>query len=482
MKFSSFLAALYSTLAIAVVASIIGQSAQAVGVLYSDPGWFYSYDGNEAFYNDLDGPNPDYIAGTNENSPGGQGGDAALVFPGFINPSCDPQTPGDCEVDNGNGEWEFKSSQWDGTAPGDTLGGVPAGSPPIPPAAPGGVETYTETGTTYLRIQDPGQPQSYGWTDKNAAAGPTTPRQEGNNRKIQFGHDLTRDSSFSGNHDILDSGITVSFRARLSTLATGPLDDLFVEGGTTLASTLPWPTEGFGSRVYNDGRGMFHLTQSGAGGEQQMAFSLMDQNVIDADILNNPSYAVTKTGLVMNNQAAAGSDVDTHLATDATINVVEIPNDELDEWQEFWITIEALPSPVGGNTHEVNVYHNGEVTTPQTFQMIMSDENEFTTGAFLGMGMSSGSAPGAVDVDYYAYREGTLAPTLNAPDVDLDDDGDVDGQDFLLIQRTDPSLISQWQSEYGNGALGAVAGVPEPTSILLMVAASALLCGYRTRS
>ncbi len=34
---------------------------------------------------------------------------------------------------------------------------------------------------------------------------------------------------------------------------------------------------------------------------------------------------------------------------------------------------------------------------------------------------------------------------------DLDNDGDVDGADFLLVQQTDPSLIPTWQEEYNGG-------------------------------
>ena len=107
-----------------------GRSAWAVGVLYNDPGWYYSYDGNEAFYNDLDGPNPDYINGTDANSPGGQSGTPALVDPRVLDPGCNPSQAGNCA----DAEWTFKSSQWDGTAPGDPLGGVPTGTPPIIPA------------------------------------------------------------------------------------------------------------------------------------------------------------------------------------------------------------------------------------------------------------------------------------------------------------------------------------------------------------
>lgn len=56
-------------------------------------------------------------------------------------------------------------------------------------------------------------------------------------------------------------------------------------------------------------------------------------------------------------------------------------------------------------------------------------------------------------------------------DVDLDDDGDVDGRDFLLIQRTDPSLISEWQAQFGSlSPLGGnLLTVPEPSSWWLTV-------------
>jgi autotransporter-associated beta strand protein len=56
-------------------------------------------------------------------------------------------------------------------------------------------------------------------------------------------------------------------------------------------------------------------------------------------------------------------------------------------------------------------------------------------------------------------------------DVDLDNSGLVDGQDFLLIQRTDPTLIAAWQPLFGSRLATptemAFAGVPEPTTALL---------------
>lgn len=65
---------------------------------------------------------------------------------------------------------------------------------------------------------------------------------------------------------------------------------------------------------------------------------------------------------------------------------------------------------------------------------------------------------------------------------DADVDGDVDGADFLELQRTDPSLISQWQADYPNSPLSAVSAVPEPTTIASLCLAGLLLGGATRRN
>lgn len=60
---------------------------------------------------------------------------------------------------------------------------------------------------------------------------------------------------------------------------------------------------------------------------------------------------------------------------------------------------------------------------------------------------------------------------------DFDNDGDVDGNDFLVWQRggtdppLDPNTLTQWQLNYGAGAnlVAAVGVVPEPSCGLLMI-------------
>jgi hypothetical protein len=459
-------------------------NANAIGVFYADPVWAYAFDGKDAYYHDPDGPNPDYINGNDQNQPGGQGGQPALV-----NPS------------TGGIQW-IGVGQWDGTKPGDSLGGVPMGIPPLPPPSPGGVGAYIDgTGVTFVRIQDAGNPQSYGWADKGEQAGPTTPRQEGNNRRLLFGHEIAKDAEFSGSTAVIDNGITISFRARLATAATGPLDNMFPEGGTSLANTIQWPEDGLGYDVHTGARGMFMISQTTATGAQsQMGFSILDDDTVTVEGLEG--NVGSKRGLVMNSRAAsaAGGTPETNEATPTTANVFEIPDQQLDDWQEFWITVQRLAVQFDGNTHEVKVYHNGSVT-PQTFQIVLALENEFRSSAFLGMGLSSDTRQGAFDVDFFAYKEGVVAPTLNPIGIagDYNDDGRVDAADYVVWRNGGPLLnetetISSitaedydiWRTSFGVGASSAVelhAGrIPEPSSVILLIASPIFLTIARRRT
>ena len=54
---------------------------------------------------------------------------------------------------------------------------------------------------------------------------------------------------------------------------------------------------------------------------------------------------------------------------------------------------------------------------------------------------------------------------------DFDNDGDVDGRDFLVWQR-DPNVgnLADWQNNYGAGSLVSTTAVPEPSSLSLCIA------------
>ena len=69
---------------------------------------------------------------------------------------------------------------------------------------------------------------------------------------------------------------------------------------------------------------------------------------------------------------------------------------------------------------------------------------------------------------------------------DFDEDGDVDGADFLTWQRDlgDAPNLAIWQGAYGTGALAAAASaaaVPEPTALLLSLLGIVAMAGSRRR-
>src|SRR3954453_20164753 len=464
--------------------------ASATNVMYADPagGWYHALQGDSAFYYDPDGPNPDYTRSSGPddgNKPGGRSNSPALI------------NPGPCANDNACAAaaiWQNTANQWEGSAPGAPLGGPP-GPTPVPPPAPGGVGTFTTAGTSYLRIQDPGQPQAWGWADKGAQGFDGGPRQEGNNRKIEFKHQMDRDAAFvSQRDDILDFGVTVSFRTRIATSATGPIDALYPEGGGT--TPTPWPTEGLGYPVAAN-RGIFMIRQTGVDGPGQLSFGLLNNNTI-ATLSNS---ALLKTGLVMNNQSngSPGSPVDTSNATAATLNVAPIANSQMNDWHEFWITVQRLASPLNGNTHQVNVYLDGSLT-PQTFNVVLVTQNEFGTGSHLGLGLTSGSAAGAVDVDFFAYKEGVVPPTLPGLPGDFNNDGKVDAADYVRWRKNNltsnalpndgglgvpigSSHYNLWRANFGHASGSGTgidaAAVPEPSTVLLLFLSTVLFSARR---
>ena len=65
---------------------------------------------------------------------------------------------------------------------------------------------------------------------------------------------------------------------------------------------------------------------------------------------------------------------------------------------------------------------------------------------------------------------------------DTEPDGDVDGADFLELQRSNPSLIPQWELDYPQGALAAVNAVPEPTTFSSLCLSCLLAWGATHRN
>jgi hypothetical protein len=84
------------------------------------------------------------------------------------------------------------------------------------------------------------------------------------------------------------------------------------------------------------------------------------------------------------------------------------------------------------------------------------------------------------DTDFF-IRSIEITGGAATEDADFDNDGDVDGRDFLVWQRggspnpLSASDLALWQTQYGTEPLIATVSIPEPTCIALLVMSSGTL-------
>ncbi len=212
-----------------------------------------------------------------------------------------------------------------------------------------------------------------------------------NNRRFYFTRNLAQDSAVTNAGSLLDDGVTLTFRARLT-----PPSDPLVE--ITNAPN--------GLINNSDGKGMFGIRQSGSSG-LLLGFSL-------AQAVEDVSTAATHTfgqaGLHMN-----------HLNGDSRTNNVDpgepgtpnlLPLDP-SLFHEFWITIQDNGADSG--THRVSVYVDGALT-PAVFNVTAGTGVDGPATNYLALGMGSTAQRGAVDVDFFGYRAGVVLPAaFNQP-------------------------------------------------------------------
>ena len=268
------------------------------------------------------------------------------------------------------------SDAWDGSAPGNS-GSAGTGN------APGGAGIFTEGETTFLRIQDCGDPRDAGggWADPS-------------NRKETFVHDMGQEEGVDGSA-ILDNGVTISFRARIPT--TPPLDDYYPDGGT---ATEPWVTRGY--NIHDDGYGVFCVKQ-GAGAEGMISFSLCTPD----------DEGVSGTGLVMNklNGSTVIADVDSY---DAAGTEVLFTGFDPTRWHEFWIQIVGDTS--GGGTHKVTIWMDGNAGAPDgIFHVTAGTKDEYDLNGYIGMSLGRTAIAGSQDIDFFAYKPGLIIPAASNP-------------------------------------------------------------------
>lgn len=82
------------------------------------------------------------------------------------------------------------------------------------------------------------------------------------------------------------------------------------------------------------------------------------------------------------------------------------------------------------------------------------------------------------DVVYEPNTVKLVVVQASANPVDTDFDGDVDGTDFLTLQRTNPTLIAEWRTQYGTTPSlteSRVLAVPEPSTWAMLLFGAAVV-------
>jgi hypothetical protein len=464
------------------------QTAQA-GVSFSDPagGWRYTYAANP------------FIAGTVN------GGCVGGVCPDGY--GLNQLTP-----DSLDGTWSHnQGDKWDGSAPGVSLGDYHA--PPADPInnprsgnqgpAPGGAGVFNESGVSYIRVQDPGWPEDTNYADtlyngyvQDNVANPSGPNHPINtNRRVYFGHPIRQDGELTDELILTNTGVTLSFRARIPGMEhDGNLDDIYQQD-TDMDGNLnvtPWfqdAPHGHGAPMLN-GRGTINISQNAPdNADTSVGFSLVTSDDISLFCGVSGGSLCSGSGsggLIMNNlNGNAPGLVDS--ASPGTLNIVEMEDEELNEWHEFWITMQnngALPGNI-----EVKVYMDGDVSNPSTFQVtlagagneVYANEND----PFLGLGFSFNAEFGSIDVDFLSYALGVIAPTAAGLPGDYNDDNNVDAADYVLWRKggtlandDSPGVgaddYTRWRQHFAEAAAGGGGSnaVPEPGSVVLVLLAA----------
>jgi hypothetical protein len=220
----------------------------------------------------------------------------------------------------------------------------------------------------------------------------------GNNRKIYFTRDFANDPATTNASRILDGGITISFRARLTQADVVPATD-------NPTNTFP---DGWG--LFSDGKAHFNVRESGT--DSMIGFSLVQQTEPDN------GFTFASAGLTMNrlNGDTSNANVDSGDAAGGVTNVLALdPN----VFHEFWITIRTNDATAGNGTHVVNIYVDGS-STPATFNITAGNGDEganvLNGTNFLALGLNNSGGRGGLDVDFFAYRQGVITPTgFNEP-------------------------------------------------------------------
>jgi len=329
------------------------------------------------------------------------------------------QFNGDSAADGGDeatsldGTWSHDngSDSWDGSEIGSEDG------------LPGGVIALTEgdgdDATDFIRVQDPGDPR-----DTLGASDPS-------NRKVYLTHNLSQDfaeDELPDNFDtIVDDGVTLYFKVRVATADTGPIDELHTDGGS---ESTDWPEDGLGYYQHNSGKSMIAIKQADG---PNIAFGLDRSENVNEELLadedGEPQEGLILPHLLQDGELSGDSDPSSTPDTLSTGTGNILAADDITEWQEYWVTIQAGTTPVDGfedGTHIVTVYSAtaDDPLNANTFGITAATGDDVSGENYIAIGAGATGRAGAFDVDFFSWTPGVHTPSIViGPKADLPDVG-----------------------------------------------------------
>jgi len=288
-----------------------------------------------------------------------------------------------------DGTWTHDngSDSYDGSTIGGVFstGGFGVGN------GPGGTSLLTNSGAEFLRLQDCGDPRDYGYPDQS-------------NRKVYFGHGINADSPEKA-PTIMSAGVTLTFRARIPTLAKAgePLDTLHRDGQQA-NGVQPYPASGDGYVTSDGGKGNFVIREGGNGLDVPagaIAFSFTQTT--DTTGGNPTTGQAGFAGLTFNEFNGNIPSGNVNFGQGSKTNVVAF---DPTEWHELYIVIRKDPANIG--THEAFIFRDDGLF-PIVFKMTAGTGSDLPD-SFLAMGGSATPQNWALDVDWFGYKDEAVFP------------------------------------------------------------------------
>lgn len=294
-----------------------------------------------------------------------------------------------------DGTWthDNNSDAWDGSVIGDysMVPGLGFGTK----NAPGGTILGTNGAAVYLRLQDCGDPRDYDsageWDDPN-------------NRKVYFGHNIGTDIDPVKAQTIMRSGVTLTFRARIPTLAKAgpPLDPLFRDGQQG-GGVQPYSTNGDGYVTSDGGKGNFVIREGGNGADVPAAAIAFSFTQTTDTTGGAPTPVAGFAGLTFNEFNGNVPSANVNFGQGSKTNVVAF---DPTEWHEVYIVIRDDPADIG--THEAFIFVDGNLR-PVVYK-ITGGTGADMNDSFLAVGGSATPQNWALDVDWFGYKDDQVFP------------------------------------------------------------------------